>query len=136
MPTHEMPFGGSWEASSEPLLICLYPDRIQKLKENGIALWDVCAAGDRLGSLDSSIQGHSVDPNDFATLLAEHPNIRLICFNGATARKLYHRNVLPHLSDQAREIPQETLPSTSPAHAVMSFDQKLSRWRGVFGERS
>ena len=33
-----------------------YPNRIDQLKENGIALWDVCASACRTGSLDSRIE--------------------------------------------------------------------------------
>jgi hypothetical protein len=39
--------------------------------------------------------------------------------------------VLPRLPAAARLIRVEPLPSTSPAHAAMRFEQKLARWRAA-----
>ncbi len=108
-----------------------YDARARRLIAQGIALWDVCAAAQRPGSLDASIVHASVVPNAFAAFLASHPRIRLICFNGAKAAELYRRLVLPALPATAQAIDCETLPSTSPAHASMSFEDKLARWSVV-----
>lgn len=108
-----------------------YAERSQCLVQNGIALWDVCAAAQRPGSLDAAIVHSSVVPNDFAAFLASHPGIGLICFNGGKAADLYRRLVLPGLPDTARAIRTETLPSTSPAHAAMPLEEKLTRWAAV-----
>ncbi len=108
-----------------------YAERTQCLVQNGIALWDVCAAAQRPGSLDTAIVHSSVVPNDFAAFIASHPGIGLICFNGGKAADLYRRLVLPGLPAAARTIRTETLPSTSPAHAAMPFEEKLSRWATV-----
>ena len=108
-----------------------YAERSQRLVQNGIALWDVCAAAKRPGSLDAAIVHSSVMPNDFATFLASHPNVGLICFNGGKAADLYRRLVLPGLPATLHTIRTETLPSTSPAHAAMSFEEKLARWAAV-----
>lgn len=101
-----------------------YPQRCQALMDAGIALWDVCASAHRPGSLDGAIQPDSVVPNDIAGLLAQHPHIRLICFNGATAATLFRRHIRP-----TPEIPTQLLPSTSPAHAGMALTQKIEQWR-------
>jgi hypoxanthine-DNA glycosylase len=108
-----------------------YEQRGQRLIESGISLWDVCAAAQRPGSLDSSIVHSSVVPNDLGAFIASHPNISLICFNGGKAADLYRRLVLPGLPPAARSIRTETLPSTSPAHAAMRFEEKLTRWAAV-----
>jgi hypoxanthine-DNA glycosylase len=99
--------------------------------QNGIALWDVCAAAQRPGSLDAAIVHSSVVPNDFAAFIEAHPDIGLICFNGGKAAELYRRRVLPGLPVTLRAIRTETLPSTSPAHAAMPFEEKLMRWTTV-----
>lgn len=108
-----------------------YAERAQALVQNGIALWDVCAAAQRPGSLDAAIVHASVVPNDFAAFIASHPDIGLICFNGGKAADLYQRLVLPGLPDTLRAIRTEILPSTSPAHAAMPFEEKLARWTAV-----
>ena len=100
----------------------------QRLVQNGIALWDVCAAAQRPGSLDAAIVHSSVVPNDLAAFIESHPDVVLICFNGAKAADLYRRLVLPGLPATMRAIRTETLPSTSPAHAAMPFEEKLRRW--------
>lgn len=112
-----------------------YVARTQCLVRNGIALWDVCATAQRPGSLDAAIVRSSVVPNDFCAFIASHPRIRLICFNGGKAADLYRRLVLPGLPATARAIRTETLPSTSPAHAAMPFEDKLSRWAAVLTTR-
>ena len=112
-----------------------YEDRTRLLKERGIALWDVCAEVRRSGSLDSAIQISAVVPNDFSTFLDTHACLTRICFNGATAEKIYRRKVLPELPVTARELPYVVLPSTSPAHAAMPLHQKVSRWRIALSRR-
>ena len=106
-----------------------YDERILQLKENGVALWDVCAAGYRPGSLDSAIELSTVVANDFGKFFSTHPHISLICFNGSKSAEIYRRIVTPELPSKFQAIPHKILPSTSPAHAAMSFEQKLSRWR-------
>nr|AIA16749.1 DNA-deoxyinosine glycosylase [uncultured bacterium] len=100
-----------------------YAERARKLSDAGVALWDVCAAAHRPGSLDASIRHDSVVPNDFAAFLGIHPEIKLICFNGAKAAALFRKHV--RLSGAIRCI---DLPSTSPAHAAMPFPDKVGRW--------
>lgn len=100
-----------------------YPQRCQALTDAGIALWDVCASAHRPGSLDGAIKSNSVVPNDIANFLAQHPKIQLICFNGGTAATLFRKHI-------CLENPMQThqLPSTSPAHASLSFEEKVRRW--------
>jgi TDG/mug DNA glycosylase family protein len=110
-----------------------YEARKKRLLGARIALWDVCGSAHRPGSLDSSIQPDSIVVNDFVNFLSGHRQLRLICFNGAKAADLYRRKVLPGLPQDLRSIPTMTLPSTSPAHAGMSYATKLRRWAAVRG---
>lgn len=111
-----------------------YADRLRLLNEHGIALWDVCAAGCRPGSLDSSIQLASVETNDFSDFLHVHSSIRLICFNGQKAKEIFDRKVARKPRHRFESIRYEVLPSTSPAHAGMPYEEKLARWRAALGE--
>jgi len=110
-----------------------YPRRLEVLLQHGIALWDVCASAERQGALDAAIRLASVVPNDFAEFFRQHPSIELVCFNGQTAAVLYRRLVIPGLPVEFASIDQRVLPSTSPAHAALSFERKLERWREVRG---
>ncbi len=112
-----------------------YASRKLRVIENGIALWDVCASAHRLGSLDAAIRSSTCVENDFQSFFSIHTRVGLICFNGAKAEDLYCDKVLPRLAPDLREIPRKRLPSTSSAHARMSFDQKALRWSTVLGEK-
>jgi len=107
-----------------------YADRLQRLRQKGIALWDVCRAAERAGSSDAEIQMESVEPNDFRAFLGNHPRIELICFNGQPAERLFRRKVLPSLQS-LRPIPQRVLDSTSPACARITREAKLARWHAA-----
>jgi double-stranded uracil-DNA glycosylase len=118
-------------AARVPELPADYPRRVAVLIEHGVALWDVLAAATRSGSLDVAIAGDAI-PNNFRAFFHVHPGIRLVAFNGATAAKLYERHVLPTLTDSQCSIPRDTLPSTSGAHASLSFAKKIARWSVVW----
>jgi len=107
-----------------------YATRTAALARNRIAVWDVLSACDRPGSLDAAIVPGSVVPNDFAVFLMRQPAIARICFNGATAERLFLRHVFAQLPP-ARAIALHRLPSTSPAHAGMAYADKLQAWRVV-----
>jgi hypoxanthine-DNA glycosylase len=108
-----------------------YARRVQVLKRHHVALWDVLAAAERPGSLDSSIVHASALANDFAQFFREHPRIGRVFFNGRKAEELYRRFVLPGLGEEFSCIRYQGLPSTSPAHAGMTFAKKLDRWRRI-----
>jgi TDG/mug DNA glycosylase family protein len=108
-----------------------YAARLAALKRVGIALWDVAAGAVRPGSLDAAIVPASVEANDFAGFFRQHRQIRAVFFNGAKAAELYRRLVIPTLDAPFTALPTSRLPSTSPAHAAMSFAAKLDAWRVV-----
>jgi hypoxanthine-DNA glycosylase len=94
--------------------------RLERLRARRVALWDVLGACRRKGSLDAAIRDASA--NDVDALLAGAPGIGAVAFNGAAAAR-----AAPRLA--ARGLATYPLPSTSPAHAGLSFEAKLARWR-------
>lgn len=101
-----------------------YSQKKEMLLRNKIAVWDVLQACERLGSLDSAIVKEV--PNDFTSFLDEHPNITLIAFNGQKAAAFFKKHV--RLNRDYRLV---TLPSTSPANAGKTFEQKLEEWKVI-----
>jgi TDG/mug DNA glycosylase family protein len=108
-----------------------YTQKVRLLTAHHIALWDVLAAAERPGSLDSSIVHATARANDFAGFFRSHPRIRRVFFNGRKAEEMYGRFVLPQLAKEFAGLRYECLPSTSPAHAGMTFAEKLVRWRRI-----
>lgn len=101
------------------------PETIEEKKKllltNHIAIWDVIASCDIIGSSDSSIT--DVVPNDIAGLLAD-TNIQTILANGKKAAELYNRYIYPQT-----KLPIVTMPSTSPANAAWSLDRLCAEYR-------
>jgi hypoxanthine-DNA glycosylase len=100
-----------------------YETRVAALCAARVAVWDVCAAAERPGSLDAAIAPASVRPNDFAAFFDAHPRIARVAFNGAAAAALYRRHRLP---EAGRDFVR--LPSTSPAHAALDVAAKRGIW--------
>jgi hypoxanthine-DNA glycosylase len=123
------PLNAFWRimATGIPDLRKDYAGRAAMLSHHGIAVWDVLAAATRSGSLDSAIASDAV-PNNFRAFFQIHPNVRLICFNGVTARELYEKHVVATLTEAQRKVAQRTLPSTSGAHARLTLAQKATQW--------
>ena len=108
-----------------------YDGRIGALAAADIALWDVLKSCTRIGSLDAAIENDSIVPNDFAKFFAHHPRVRRVYFNGSTAEQYFRRRVLPQLPPTGGLLLYARLPSTSPAHATLSYEEKLAAWRVV-----
>lgn len=106
-----------------------YAERMAKLVSSKVGLWDVLMSCQREGALDSAIVRESIQPNDFATLYASTPALTHVFFNGAKAEEIYRRHVLPTLGARYSHLQYTRLPSTSPAHAGLSYLQKLEAWR-------
>lgn len=99
-----------------------YDVRLERILAHGIGVWDVLDACHRVGSLDSAIR--NAQPNDFDSLREHAPLLRKVCFNGKTAGRF-----APVIA--AAGYDTLVLPSSSPANATFSFDQKLAVWRQV-----
>ena len=105
-----------------------YDQRVARLAESYIAVWDVLASCVRPGSLDSAIDMSTVAVNDFGNFFAEHASIHTVFFNGRKAEEIYQRRVQAGLEAQLR---YNCLPSTSPAMAALDFAGKLKQWKAV-----
>ncbi len=103
-----------------------YAERVATLKASGVAVWDVLRACEREGSLDADISAEV--PNNFASFFAAHPGVRRIGLNGAKAAASFRKHAAPVVPINAR---LEVLPSTSPAHAARSFEEKCALWRAA-----
>lgn len=101
------------------------PQTIEEKKQlalkNGIALWDVIASCEIVGSSDSSIR--SARPNDIMPIL-KNSGVQNIFTNGKTADSLYMRYIFP-----VTKIQSVCLPSTSPANAAWNMERLLSAWQ-------
>lgn len=106
-----------------------YSARCKALMDAGIAVWDVLHSSVRPGSLDADIRMETARPNDFAGFFERHPDVRRVGLNGRKAEDIFRRQVLPDLDAASPEL--VSLPSTSPAHAAMSFANKLEIWRSM-----
>ncbi len=104
-----------------------YSVKLDALKSARIALWDVLQSCVRAGSLDSRIERDTQTANDFPMFLRCHAKVSQVFFNGAKAQSCFKQHVLTNLADHPLRYAR--LPSTSPAHAALSYAQKLAAWR-------
>lgn len=102
-----------------------YDERLAALKRRGIALWDVLAECAREGSLDADIRDE--EPNAVAPLLRE-TGIRAVFLNGGKAAAAFREFIAGSLPVGVAVV---KLPSSSPAHASLTFDEKLARWKMI-----
>lgn len=93
------------------------------LLSHGIALWDVIASCDIVGSDDSSIK--NALPNDVKSLVAK-TRIERVFTNGGTAHRLYRAHLEREVGIEAA-----ALPSTSPANASYSLTRLTEAWRAA-----
>lgn len=99
-----------------------YAERLPRLLAHGVGLWDVLGECERIGSLDSAIRKPAA--NDFDRLRQLCPLLETVGFNGQASGKF-----APQFT--AAGYRTLVLPSSSPAHMTMSFEQKLDVWRGL-----
>ncbi len=100
-----------------------YEVRINLLKQNRVALWDVIESCERKGSTDTEIKAE-ID-NNISDLIKNHPGIQAIFCNGQKA----YKNLVKIMGKEFR-IPILVLPSTSPLHTVR-FEGKLESWQVI-----
>jgi hypoxanthine-DNA glycosylase len=108
----------------EPLADLAYAHRAQCVLAHRVGIWDVLDACRRPGSLDSDIR--DARANDFARLRRLAPRLARVLFNGGTAGRFARQFA-------AAGFETAVLPSSSPAHAARSYDEKLALWRAAFG---
>lgn len=120
------PRNGFWRligaAIAQDLPPLPYEDRLAALLAAGVGLWDVHAEAVRPGSLDAAIK--SAADNDLLGLIDGLPRLRAVAFNGGAAAKAGTRL----LASRTEPLAMVSLPSSSPAHAAMSFEAKREAW--------
>lgn len=103
------------------------PETIEEKKifllTNHIAVWDVIASCDIVGSSDSSIK--NAVANDLSVILSV-ADIKQIFVNGKTAEKYYNKYIKIQIGREA-----VCLPSTSPANAAWSVERLTSVWKKI-----
>jgi hypoxanthine-DNA glycosylase len=111
----------------EPLAALDYSLRARRVLAHHVGIWDVLDACRRPGSLDADII--DARPNDFAALRKLAPRLELLLFNGGTAGRFARRFAQAGYATAV-------LPSSSPAHAGRSYEQKLALWRAAWRART
>jgi len=99
-----------------------YMDKVALLTSKEIALWDVCSACERKGSLDATIS--SEVPNDLHAFIELHPELKVIAFNGKRAAELYSKYF-----SQEDSLIYITLPSSSPLNAGIHKSKDQEKWK-------
>lgn len=98
-----------------------YGERLAALLAAGVGLWDVIRTAERTGSLDADIR--NPEPNALRELVGTLPALRAVAFNGGKASAVGRKalGAVPGLA-------LISLPSSSPAHAALSFERKRAAW--------
>ena len=150
-----------WPSCAMPTGADSYKIRSEWLLDKKLGLWDVYAACEREGSLDSRIRKPQL--NDLSQLRNWCPDLQAIAHHGGESFR-HARHVSAALASVASPLSQQgpqdrlcwtagaaapsggsalhevnsvgvlfhRLPSTSPANASWSFERKLAAWREVF----
>ena len=108
-------------AIGEELQPLPYEERLERLAEHRIGLWDVIASASRRGSLDQAIR--EAEHNRVEHLLQDFPELRAIAFNGATASTIGRKLV----GEAPAGVELIDLPSSSAAN-TRTFAEKLNAW--------
>ncbi len=103
-----------------------YASRLPRVLAHRVGIWDVLGACRRNGSLDTAIR--TPRANDFSALKRQAPRLARVFFNGQTAGRF-----APAFREAGFAV--AVLPSSSPAHAGRTFEQKLGLWRRAFESR-
>lgn len=135
--------GAIFAVSAHHAVFSSYQSRSEWLLQRNIGVWDIYAACEREGSLDSAIRNAVL--NDFSTLQTRCPDLQAVVHNGAESFR-HAQRVMDSLHAatsvtsaevlwprvNCERIQSHRLPSTSPANASWSFERKLAAWREVF----
>lgn len=113
-PIMESIFGVTLESNESKKLFCL---------DRGIGLWDVIGSCERSNSSDTNLK--NCVPNDFEKLLQNYPHIQTLAFTGKKSHDLFMKFY------KGLNVEKVLLPSTSPAHAAMKFEEKKEYYRRV-----
>jgi hypoxanthine-DNA glycosylase len=102
-----------------------YDEKKALLLKSKIAVWDIAHKAIRKGSLDTAIKNE--EPNDLDSFIANHPNLKVIGFNGAKSRVLFDKYF-----ERKSSLTYIALPSSSPANARFTFESICEHWLQLF----
>ena len=108
-------------AIGEELQTLPYEERLKRLAQRRVGLWDVIASASRRGSLDQAIR--EAAHNQVAHLFHDFPDLRAIAFNGSTASAAGRRLI----ADPPPQVVLIDLPSSSAAN-TRPFAEKAAAW--------
>jgi TDG/mug DNA glycosylase family protein len=111
-------------AIGEELHALDYEQRLARLGERRVGLWDVIASASRQGSLDQAIR--AAEHNRIDHLLHDFPELRAVAFNGSTASNAGRKLV----GEPPARIALIDLPSSSAAN-TRPFAEKAARWSAL-----
>ena len=97
-----------------------YTERLERLAEHRIGLWDVIGSAMRRGSLDQSIR--LANHNRIEQLIHDFPDLEAIAFNGTTSATAGRK-----LIGTGHRVTLIDLPSSSPAN-TRPFAEKATAW--------
>jgi hypoxanthine-DNA glycosylase len=100
-----------------------YPQRLERLAEHRIGLWDVIGSAVRRGSLDQAIR--LANHNRIERLIHDFPDLEAIAFNGTTSATVGRK-----LIGTEHPLTLVDLPSSSPAN-TRPFAEKAEAWAGL-----
>jgi hypoxanthine-DNA glycosylase len=113
-------------AIGEDLHPLSYEERLGRLGERRIGLWDVIASAKRPGSLDQAIR--DAEHNRIEHLLHDFPDLLAIAFNGSSAASVGRKLI----GTTPAQIALIDLPSSSAAN-TRPFAEKAAAW-SVLGQ--
>ena len=111
------------QAIGEDLAALDYEQRLERLAERDIALWDVVAAAQRQGSLDGAIR--AATPNELADYVATHPRLEAVAFNGKTAAAIGRKALGNYPGLSFLDLPSSSAALTRP------FADKAGAWAAI-----
>ena len=111
-------------AIGEALHRLSYEERLGRLADHRIGLWDVIGSASRRGSLDQAIR--EAQHNQIDHLLNDFSRLRAIAFNGATAATIGRKLI----GEIPGHITLVDLPSSSAAN-TRPFDEKAIAWSAL-----
>ena len=105
----------------EPLAALPYADRLSRVRNHRVAIWDTIVACERAGSLDSAIR--NAERGEIARVRRIARGLVAVCFNGNTAARA-------RPAWAAAGYATLVLPSTSPAY-TRPIAEKLAAWHAL-----
>ena len=89
-----------------------YNEKLECLRKNHIALWDVYKSCSRVGAADKTIKNEVY--NDIEGLIKKYPSIKIIILNGSEAAKKFHASI-PYVQ-------------VNSSASYITLDKKVEEW--------